>query len=346
MFDDFGCCTVGFKGKRGPRGDKGRKGDEGDEGDIGDKGFIGPPGENGAEGLPGRNGTKGKRGPPGLQGDDGEEGGQGMKGDVGMPGMNGDKGFKGIRGDQGRKGNNGVEGVKGMEGLKGFKGIEGGDGDKGSIGENGVTGERGTIGDGGGLGMLLVIHSQTTSTPSCPGSYVKLWDGYSLLHIDTNGHGSGQDLGDPGSCVPRFSTMPFVRCTNNDQCQVSVLGCVLCMHMYDVVCVWACSMLYTTMRAIGCQRMRQDRWVVSWRDSKFPTTSVVVRSVKYRAQLWPYTVRQRWFPTATQAGTPCGRATVIFRCVLYSSCRTQSHRLVHEIVVLEGCISQYTRLLY
>jgi collagen type IV alpha len=45
-----------------------------------------------------------------------------------------------------------------------------------------------------------------------------LWSGYSLLNLHGNARASGQELGSTGSCMPRFSTMPVVRCDINDKC--------------------------------------------------------------------------------------------------------------------------------
>ena len=43
-----------------------------------------------------------------------------------------------------------------------------------------------------------------------------MWEGYSLLHILGNGHSQGQDLGLPGSCLKKFSTMPYLFCNLNE----------------------------------------------------------------------------------------------------------------------------------
>ena len=45
-----------------------------------------------------------------------------------------------------------------------------------------------------------------------------MWEGYSLLHILGNGHSQGQDLGLPGSCLKKFSTMPYLFCNLNNVC--------------------------------------------------------------------------------------------------------------------------------
>jgi collagen type IV alpha len=48
-----------------------------------------------------------------------------------------------------------------------------------------------------------------------------LWSGYSLLYVQGNGRAAGQDLGSPGSCLQKFSTMPFMFCNVKEQCQIS-----------------------------------------------------------------------------------------------------------------------------
>lgn len=44
-------------------------------------------------------------------------------------------------------------------------------------------------------GILLVKHSQSSTTPECEPNHVKLWDGYSLLYIEGNEKSHNQDLG-------------------------------------------------------------------------------------------------------------------------------------------------------
>jgi integrin beta 8 len=65
-------------------------------------------------------------------------------------------------------------------------------------------------------GFVIVTHSQTPVVPSCPQGTQKLWDGYSLLYIEGNEKAHNQDLGNAGSCLPRFCTMPFLFCDFND----------------------------------------------------------------------------------------------------------------------------------
>lgn len=67
-------------------------------------------------------------------------------------------------------------------------------------------------------GYLLTRHSQTTEIPTCPTGGTKLWDGYSLLYFEGNERAHGQDLSTPGSCLQRFSTLPFLFCDFNNVC--------------------------------------------------------------------------------------------------------------------------------
>ncbi|KAI4887210.1 hypothetical protein NFI96_012642, partial [Prochilodus magdalenae] len=84
----------------------------------------------------------------------------------------------------------------------------------------GPTGDPGVRGPPGRCksGFLLVMHSQTTSVPSCPSGMSTLWEGYSLLYLEGQEKAHTQDLGQPGSCVRVFSTMPFLYC-NQGSCQ-------------------------------------------------------------------------------------------------------------------------------
>lgn len=48
-----------------------------------------------------------------------------------------------------------------------------------------------------------------------------MWTGYSLLYIMGNENAHGQDLGSPGSCLRRFSVMPYMACDVLDKCYYS-----------------------------------------------------------------------------------------------------------------------------
>lgn len=48
-----------------------------------------------------------------------------------------------------------------------------------------------------------------------------MWDGYSLVFVQGNKRTHGQDLGAAGSCLRRFSVMPFMFCNLNNVCHVS-----------------------------------------------------------------------------------------------------------------------------
>jgi integrin beta 8 len=172
---------------------------------------MGPMGSNGP------NGNLGNVGPPGPIGDIGDKGNKGTSGDKGSVGRKGQPGLKGLKGSSGQTGNKGVSGRPGRPGPSGPSGNQGEKGYMGPKGSNGTDGNIGIPGNGAGMGMLTVIHSQTTTIPQCPTPYRELWYGYSFLYIKGNGYGSGQDLGDPGSCLPVFSTMPYMRCLSSSK---------------------------------------------------------------------------------------------------------------------------------
>jgi collagen type IV alpha len=67
-------------------------------------------------------------------------------------------------------------------------------------------------------GILLVKHSQSEEIPRCDAGQIQLWDGYSLMYVDGNDYPANQDLGSPGSCVRKFSTMPVMACGQNNVC--------------------------------------------------------------------------------------------------------------------------------
>lgn len=73
-------------------------------------------------------------------------------------------------------------------------------------------------GRGVNVGFLLVKHSQTEQVPQCPVGMARVWDGFSLLYVEGSEKSHNQDLGMAGSCLPRFSTMPFVYCNINEVC--------------------------------------------------------------------------------------------------------------------------------
>ena len=110
--------------------------------------------------------------------------------------------------------------------LLGDPGVDGLDGDLGPPGEKGFRGPPGSVGLPGppgeaDFGFYVVRHSQTTNLPDCPAETVRLWDGYSLLYVQGNERAHGQDLGQPGSCLQKFSTMPFLFCNINQNCNLA-----------------------------------------------------------------------------------------------------------------------------
>lgn len=219
-------------GLQGPAGYPGLKGDRGYDGLPGETGPIGPPGTKGDAGLPGAPGLLGPEGDKGDKGEAAIPGFPGPKGERGLPGSPGRPGIRGEPGIDGIPGAPGLKGDKGEVGLTGIPGAPGLPGEKGEIGLQGLIGLQGAFGDIGPkgepgapcrepdylTGSLLVRHSQSTEVPSCERGHVKLWEGYSLLHVEGNEKAHSQDLGFAGSCIRKFSTMPFVFCDVNNVC--------------------------------------------------------------------------------------------------------------------------------
>lgn len=92
-------------------------------------------------------------------------------------------------------------------------------------GLDGYPGTKGEIGDSAPIpprpksrGFVFARHSQKTEIPDCPPNSIKLWDGYSLGSVIGSSRAVGQDLGLAGSCMLRFSTMPYMFCDINNVC--------------------------------------------------------------------------------------------------------------------------------
>uniref|UniRef100_A0A4W4F904 Collagen IV NC1 domain-containing protein n=1 Tax=Electrophorus electricus TaxID=8005 RepID=A0A4W4F904_ELEEL len=235
----------GPPGAPGSKGVPGAKGDPGFPGNPGSPGAPGLPGPKGADGLPGSpgpNGAPGKAGVPGSQGPAGlpgekgiagrdgipgpagEKGEPGPKGDPGLPGPLGGPGFAGQKGESGPPGPPGAHGRQGppgppgqsVYGPKGLSGFPGNPGLPGADGPQGFPGPPGTA--VAAHGFLITRHSQSTEVPLCPNDTTTIHDGYSLLYVQGNERAHGQDLGTAGSCLRRFSTMPFMFCNINNVC--------------------------------------------------------------------------------------------------------------------------------
>uniref|UniRef100_A0A669QWG2 Collagen IV NC1 domain-containing protein n=1 Tax=Phasianus colchicus TaxID=9054 RepID=A0A669QWG2_PHACC len=246
----------GLMGKSGAPGLDGQKGAPGDvlgaaAGPQGDAGLPGLPGLKGApgeQGIPGIRGIKGEfglfgtRGDPGLPGRPGIPGYPGPKGEPsmlqqfeyhhfrihvichqgeqGVIGFIGTVGFPGDLGPTGPKGDRGLTGLPGEPGLQGRGGIPAPPGSRGEQGPGrpGSPGLPGMPGRSVSIGYLLVKHSQSDQEPMCPIGMNKLWSGYSLLYFEGQEKAHNQDLGLAGSCLARFSTMPFLYCNPGDIC--------------------------------------------------------------------------------------------------------------------------------
>lgn len=66
--------------------------------------------------------------------------------------------------------------------------------------------------------VIYTKHSQSDRIPGCPAGFNRIWDGYSLLQTEDDGKIYTQDLGSSGSCMTKFSPMPFMRCTISNVC--------------------------------------------------------------------------------------------------------------------------------
>jgi collagen type IV alpha len=228
----------------GQRGDNGFDGLDGQPGFVGEKGDLGTPGLTGKYGIRGRKGLSGDAGEPGYEGVPGIKGFKGVKGEAaprnfqvpkpGYEGLRGEKGERGEFGDAGIPGRQGHRGLKGYQGLIGFQGNPGPQGAKGERGLPGPPGVRGLDGfrgppgpDGEDAppppppktrGYIFARHSQTIAIPRCPANTQLLWQGYSFVSIIGSNRAVGQDLGASGSCLQRFTTMPFMFCNLNNVC--------------------------------------------------------------------------------------------------------------------------------
>lgn len=201
----------GVPGFPGPKGEPGLPGSSGLPGDRGDPGPIGLPGDPGVPPTPivvkGERGPPGPQGLPGGRGPPGPSGREGLPGAPGEPGDSGPEGTPGFSGPAGRKGDNGPTGQPGSRGLPG---------PPGSDGPQGPPGLPGSV--SAAHGFLITRHSQSTEVPFCPEGSNLIYDGYSLLYVQGNERAHGQDLGTAGSCLRRFSTMPFMFCNINNVC--------------------------------------------------------------------------------------------------------------------------------
>uniref|UniRef100_A0AAR2KDP2 Collagen, type IV, alpha 5 (Alport syndrome) n=1 Tax=Pygocentrus nattereri TaxID=42514 RepID=A0AAR2KDP2_PYGNA len=250
--------TIGPKGDPGLSGAHGAPGTPGLKGIMGEMGLqaefvpsmIGPPGAKGSPGLPGQPGQPGFSGAPGFSGPKGEPGtpgfgqpglpgpkvrkiclqGPGSKGDLGLPGLqapgrpgeSGAPGSLGFPGEKGQAGRDGIPGPAGVKGDPGFPGPQGLPGERGFPGPAGAEGPQGSPGAPGLVsaahGFLITRHSQSVDLPRCPDGTTPIYNGYSLLYVQGNERAHGQDLGTAGSCLKRFSTMPFMFCNINNVC--------------------------------------------------------------------------------------------------------------------------------
>lgn len=122
---------------------------------------------------------------------------QGYPGEIGLTGVEGEDGYKG---EQGHSGPRGAPGLDGFPGLKGESGLPAAPAAQTS------------------RGFVFTRHSQRIDVPECPPNTNKLWEGYSLASVIGSSRAVGQDLGLAGSCMLRFSTMPYLFCDIDNVC--------------------------------------------------------------------------------------------------------------------------------
>nr|8TYS_B Chain B, Collagen IV, chain Viking [Drosophila melanogaster]8TYS_E Chain E, Collagen IV, chain Viking [Drosophila melanogaster] len=67
-------------------------------------------------------------------------------------------------------------------------------------------------------GFIFARHSQSVHVPQCPANTNLLWEGYSLSGNVAASRAVGQDLGQSGSCMMRFTTMPYMLCDITNVC--------------------------------------------------------------------------------------------------------------------------------
>ena len=166
-------------------------------------------GEKGSDGCEGRKGEPGPVGEPGCRGRDG---GMGDRGTTGLPGSSG-RPIPSLTGPPGDPGCQGNPGRPGSPGPRGPPGPDGQTGPDGSPGYPGPKGDRAPNLDISSCSAYLyAVHSQRAHPPAeCPyPGHVKLYNGYSLLHLQDEGRAAGQDLGTMGSCTPQFDPQPTV----------------------------------------------------------------------------------------------------------------------------------------
>lgn len=62
----------------------------------------------------------------------------------------------------------------------------------------------------------IVLHSQSSTIPACPSGWTSVKTGYSFMGALLGGnYESSQALGDPGSCLEVFGSLPIIECENN-----------------------------------------------------------------------------------------------------------------------------------
>jgi len=87
-------------------------------------------------------------------------------------------------------------------------------GPKGDVGLPGLPGNPGYVPP---VGFPMTKHSQSRTLPECPAGMNKMWEGYSLLYIESNERSHHQDLG----MFQQFYFMILYVCNFYGQCKNS-----------------------------------------------------------------------------------------------------------------------------
>lgn len=68
---------------------------------------------------------------------------------------------------------------------------------------------------------MIAVHSQSVAIPECPLGQQKLWEGFSLLAINSNGQSAQVRLGKPESCMTHFQLGLSTSCSISGTCAES-----------------------------------------------------------------------------------------------------------------------------
>lgn len=147
-------------------------------------------------------------------------------------------------------------------------------------------------------------HSQSNQVPMCPQGMVRLWEGYSLLYVEGQEKAHNQDLGLPGSCLPRFNTIPFLYCTPNELCYYA---------SRNDKSYWLSTTAPIPMMPVGQEQIPQ--YISRCSVCEAPSQAVAVHSQDLSIPECPYGWRSLWigysFLMHTAAGAEGGGQSLV-----------------------------------